>query len=324
MTLPKRYALITIGILFFFIAAPSLVLGIRGYTFDFQDKRLIKTGILEVKIEPRDVEITVENQGKTRVRNKSGSFRFLKPGDYKVTIEKSGYFTWQKNLAVRGGLVTRASGDTQSVVLIPEKPKLISESANYEPKNKSSESQYIYSFEKLGDNGANLVRLNTKNTQDKKIILANLPYREKSQIYAAPNGLIFVIIDRVLYQVGNDLAYLADGVDFARWDKNAEKLAYGNAHELNLYDPFNPAQNQRELIIRTSEEGGNFCIMPKAGYVLRVYGNFIRAIELDGRDRRNTYYLLSSENNLDIIECDSLGESIVVRDKDKYKIYSLN
>ena len=84
MTLTKRYALITVCVIIFLIIAPVLVLGIQGYIYDFENKKLVRTGIIVIQTEPKDVEVKIEGNNSTRLRHKSGTVRFLIPGDYEI------------------------------------------------------------------------------------------------------------------------------------------------------------------------------------------------------------------------------------------------
>ena len=322
MTLTKRYALITVCVIIFLIIAPVLVLGIQGYIYDFENKKLVRTGIIVIQTEPKDVEVKIEGNNSTRLRHKSGTVRFLIPGDYEIQISKNGYETWHKRMAVKAGLVTWVNESADKIFLIPKEPKLVKESRDWkeEPVRKSS---YIYKLEKQNNsaNVADLVRENTDNPADRTIVLGSVPYRPDNKIYATPSGVIFLVIDRTLYQAGAGLEYIADGVESVTWEQSVNKLVYGNPHELSFYNPYDSGPSQRELILRTSEAGGSFCIMPDIGYALRSYDKNIKVIELDGRDRRNIYDILPSETRLEIVECDY--SVITVKENGNYKTYAL-
>ena len=323
MTLINRYTLVIAGVIIFLVATPVMIYGIRGYVYDFDNNRLIKTGILVVKTEPKEVRITAADGGINRVYDKAGTIRFLRPDDYSLTVQKDGFHTWSKRLSVRGGLVTWANEGTDKIYLLPLEPKLKKETADYVPEEQSPNYVYILEKSQTTPGTADLIRVNSNATSDKSVILTGLIYRENSSVVSSANGLVFVIIDRVLYQAGTALEYVAEGVDFAQWDENINKLIYGNAHEINFFDPFDAGNGQTELLIRTSETGGGFCIMPTLGYALRAYGNEIRAVELDSRDKRNIYKILNFNSTPEIIRCDKEGEEIIVKNEGTYKTYSL-
>lgn len=90
-------------ILAFIIAAPAIILYTAGYRYDFKNNRLQKTGILYLDSEPNGALIFLNGkfENKTPMR-----FNRLLPGDYDVEIEKTGYHTWKKKLAVKSNLTT--------------------------------------------------------------------------------------------------------------------------------------------------------------------------------------------------------------------------
>ncbi len=323
MTLAKRYTLIALGIIAFIVLAPAFVFGVRGYIYDFSEKKFVQTGILVVNTEPKKVLIEASRHGQTRVHRKAGSMRFVKPGDYTVTVSKDGYLTWQKRLVVKAGLVTWAAADLDKLFLLPAGPKLIQENFNYQTPKLAS-LPFVYELERSPTQPEkfDLVKKNRNSTIPATVIKEKIS-AEDGIVYAPENGLIFVIIDQILYQVKDQLDYIASGVEFAAWDKPLDKLVYGNNYEINFYNPFDPSLRQRELLIRTSEAGGSFCFMAEIGYALRSYGQVIKAIELDGRDRRNIYEIIKADEPLEIISCDTEGRNIIIKSNNRYKTYSL-
>lgn len=330
MTSTKRYTLIVVGIIIFAVLAPAFILGVRGYIYDFETNRLVQTGILVAKTQPKDAKITIEGL-KNKTKKTNTTIRFLPTGGYKVRIEKTGFHPWEKHLFIRGGLVTWLSKNAEKLYLIPEnlKPEKVLNSYQNE---KEELGQYVYQLEESVETPGryDIVLINKSNLLDRTLIKKGATGHKDAEVYAAPNGLIFLLADRVLYQVGSNLEYIADGVDTVSWNAQLNQLVYGNAHEITFYNPFESEPNQRELLTRTSEPGGSFCIMKDIGWALRVYGNMVRAIELDGRDRRNIYDLLQVKDNSsekstqpEIVECDESGEKIVIKEGATYKIYSL-
>src|SRR3990167_8788999 len=123
MTLTKRYTLIALGVVAFIVLAPAFVFGVRGYIYDFSEKKFVQTGILVVNTEPKKALIEASGHGQKRIHRKAGSMRFVKPGDYTVTVSKDGYFTWQKRLVVKAGLVTWAAVELDKLFLLPASPR---------------------------------------------------------------------------------------------------------------------------------------------------------------------------------------------------------
>lgn len=318
MTLRKRYTLIVLGIIIFAIAAPAMVLGIRGITYDFANKRFVKTGILVAKAEPKDAILVVEGNGIKRERKGSSTIRFLAPGDYNVSFSKEGFYSWQKRLTIRGGIVTWANEGRDKIYLLPTAPKLVKETETLETQTPEPKDGHKYLFTRTGDK----LTLVQKNGEE-KTLASNIPLASDAKIYPLSNGLVFITLNRTLYQVKENLEYIAEGVDTVTWHNDIGRVVYTNAHEINFYGPYDAGANQRQLLIRTSEAGGNFCISSEFGYAFRVFGKTIKAIELDGRDKRNVYDILSSNSSLDIISCDKEGREIVIKENGSYKTYSL-
>lgn len=316
MTLRKRYTLIVLGVIIFAVAAPAMVLGIRGIVYDFTNKRFVKTGILVAKFEPKNAVLTIEGNGIKRQYEGSTTRRFLFPGDYNVNISSDGFHSWEKRLTVRGGLVTWVTDGPDKVYLLPKNPELISEAPilKNEPEEKD-EHKYIF---KKGTSGLVLVQQNGRE----KVLATGIPTATDAKIFPLSNGLLLITLNRTLYQVKENLEYIAEGVDKVSWNEDIGRVIYSNSNEISFYNPYDPGANQRQVLIRTSESGGNFCIISEMGYALRVFGNTVRAIELDGRDKRNSYDIINSNSLLDIVNCDKEGEEIIIKDGLVYKTYT--
>ena len=101
MTLAKRRFYFFLFFLLFLIASPVIILYSQGYALNLTTFSLVKTGGVFVSTTPKGVIIRINDklaattsslpltQGKLIAR--------LLPGDYAVTIEKSGYFPWDKS-----------------------------------------------------------------------------------------------------------------------------------------------------------------------------------------------------------------------------------
>ncbi len=323
MTLTKRYTLIAIGIIIFLIAAPAFVFGVRGYIYDFSGRKLVATGILVAKTEPKGAQVTISGP-KSKTKKTPATFRFLPAGDYTVKIEKPGFYPWQKKLTIKGTLVTWLSNNSENLNLMPVEARMVRVENDYQLTQPKLNNDYVYRFEKSSSvpNMFDLIRVNNNNPADKLILNATISANDGT-VFVTPSNLVFALINRTLYQITSQLEYIADGVEIVSWSNQLNKLVYGNAHEISFYNPFDPSSAQRELITRTSERGGRFCVISETGYLLRGYGDSIRAIELDGRDRRNIYQILKADSPVEILECSDDGKKIVIKENQTYKIYSL-
>lgn len=102
----------------FMVAGMYLLLQANGFAIDPAGLTIARTGALSLDVTPRDAEVTVNGK---RFRSPSQPFqnsvfiRNLAPNRYRVRITKHGYTTWEKDLEVAPGQVTRAT----EVVLWP-------------------------------------------------------------------------------------------------------------------------------------------------------------------------------------------------------------
>ncbi len=114
-----RYSLIAIGFVFFLIAAPLMVLYVRGITYNFTTNKFVKTGILAVRVAPANASIFLD--GKIKLQSQ-GDIKFLVPDGYRVDIKKSGYNDWGKRLNVNAGQVTWANPAFGNIYLFLQNP----------------------------------------------------------------------------------------------------------------------------------------------------------------------------------------------------------
>jgi len=125
MTLKTRRYLYLTFILTFFIITPVISLYAAGYQFSLSRKIIQKTGMLIIDTEPGDARIFLNDKpslslldrlsskfNKKKILDKinktPAKIKNLKPGEYKVRIEKDGYWPWEKILTVYPGNATFA------------------------------------------------------------------------------------------------------------------------------------------------------------------------------------------------------------------------
>src|SRR6185503_3670097 len=110
-----RYGILIFGFLLFLILAPLVALYTSGFRIDFSDGSIAQTGILSATTSPDNATISVDGQPRDTT---PASIRFLKPGDYTVGISKEGYFSWQKRLSIKDGVVTWVNQDSEDLYLL--------------------------------------------------------------------------------------------------------------------------------------------------------------------------------------------------------------
>ncbi|MDP2820835.1 MAG: hypothetical protein Q8O39_01345 [bacterium] len=108
----------------FFIFAPIVIFYSLGYRFDFQNKKLVQTGGIYVKTQPKKAKVFLNEEFVNFTDFLGGSFfiKNLLPGNYSLEIQNDGYGSWSKNLLVEEKMVT----EVKEVILLPnEIPSLI-------------------------------------------------------------------------------------------------------------------------------------------------------------------------------------------------------
>ena len=102
----------------FAITAPLVCLYMQGFRIDIEAKRVVKTGGLYFKILPRDAQISIDNKEAVKTDFLFGTKLIdnLLPKEHEISIEKDGYWPWQKNLKVSEEQVAEA----KNVLLIPK------------------------------------------------------------------------------------------------------------------------------------------------------------------------------------------------------------
>ncbi|MDZ4243777.1 MAG: PEGA domain-containing protein, partial [Candidatus Doudnabacteria bacterium] len=122
MTLRSRVLLIVSGLIIFMIAGPSIVLLARGFRYDFSQNRIVKTGTLVVKTEPRGARVFLNGQ---ELKTTPLIHRFLTPGEYSLEIQKDNYFPWKKRITVHAEqVITINSPDSDEIALFLSSPAI--------------------------------------------------------------------------------------------------------------------------------------------------------------------------------------------------------
>lgn len=321
MTLRRRIILILCGVAIFIVAAPVIILLARGYYFDFKAFRLVGTGILTVKTDPKGAEIFLNGSSS---KTTPAVLRLLTPGEYKILLKKSGYRDWYKKVTVHGRLVTSIpSKSSEEVALILQ--SLIQTAISTTTSDFKETDQGIFFADRSGifrlditngqktptatttlavaiensqKNPKNLFRLE-KNTlwQNDQKIITNLPFYKKGEIIASPDNQIYLLLDSDLYQVAENLTKINGGATYASWNSEAGVLVYGNKHEIWI---FNPA-GKNELVTRSTKILGQPVYHEKINYLFVSEDQEIKAAEVDSSGQPNIYSLTqTSRDNIKI------------------------
>jgi len=106
MTTAAKRALFVLATLAFLVLGPGVVLYAWGYRYNFDEQRVDVTGILYVKAYPRRASVLLDGQLKSETT--PAQLTGLKPGPYRVTVERDGMWPWTKELSVTAQRVTFA------------------------------------------------------------------------------------------------------------------------------------------------------------------------------------------------------------------------
>ena len=93
-----------------------------GYKYSIEEKKAVQTGAIVIKTHPKEVDIYKNDflykNNKTIINLFSDFIKIdnLKIGKYNIKIKKEGYFNWEKNIDVNGGIVT----ELKNIVLLKE------------------------------------------------------------------------------------------------------------------------------------------------------------------------------------------------------------
>jgi hypothetical protein len=86
-------------LLMFLISAPVVVLYTAGYRLDTTSGRITHTGVLNIKTIPRGATVLIDEE-KESDRTPS-VFDNVFPGKHTITLQRSGYTTWEKTLEIK-------------------------------------------------------------------------------------------------------------------------------------------------------------------------------------------------------------------------------
>ncbi len=114
----RKQLLISFAILFLMVIATTIIILYgKGYRFGFDTgtPAISGTGLLVVTSSPDGAQVFVNGHLTTATDNTIN----LAPGDYDVKIFKDGYFPWQKKIAIKKEVVSKADA-----LLLPTAPKL--------------------------------------------------------------------------------------------------------------------------------------------------------------------------------------------------------
>ncbi len=122
----KKAILIVLCVLMFLILAPSVIFYGLGYQYDFDEKEVVQTGAIIVKISPSQTDVFLNGKLQNKnsfweeLLNNFVKINQLKVGEYNLKIKKDDHFSWEKNIEVKEGIITKL----ENVILLPINPEI--------------------------------------------------------------------------------------------------------------------------------------------------------------------------------------------------------
>ena len=295
MTRRKRLILFWLCAVFFFITVVPLLLYSFGYRFSFESWRILRAGGLFITSAPSTgTQIFIDGKlmKETTLLSRKLFLQGLTPQTYHIEIKKNGYFTWEKSLPVRPELVT----DVQAL-LIQDGPegKVLSKGA-------------FASLQYIDESNAVLALTGIKN----ETLFYSI---ERKTIIPRPATIASSTVE--LSESARRVIEEKQPVGF-EYDPVTEKIVWWNSSDIWVrwlrgeeYLPLYTEHNEMHLF-HSSYPIRNVSFYPGKDVVIVAYSNVIQTIELDGRDKHNSYPLYKGKGPEYIISGD--GETMYILD----------
>jgi len=303
MTRRIRRLLLCSAILFFVVATPSILFYAWGYSFDWQNKKLVLTGGFYLKSLPKKAKVYLND--KLKEKETPAFIKRLLPKEYQVKITKQGFHPWQKKLRVESKLVTEA----RNILLIPLNPEI--EIVNEKLPVDFSLKEFLVQEESdtifyIQEPSYILYKTDRNSSYQEQISLAPLPAEYQYQIFVSPNEKIAVLNEkRQLYFLNPEtrsFELLEENVQEVQFANDNKKLLYSTPTEIWVYylediliQP-NKKAREKELITRLSQKIETAFWYPETNeHIVFTVSQTVKIIELDDRDYRNTHDLFNFE-----------------------------
>lgn len=278
--------------LIFITFSPILILFSLGYTFDFEKKNFIKTGVLFVQAKPQRAQIFLSGKYKKTTDPIFGKAKILRliPKKYLVEIKKSNYFSWKKELEIKEGKVTEVVG----VILFPEKVKF-----------KELEKKEEFFLEK-----------SQKPLLSCEVLFPQSLECQNKNYFPKKIGDFYIFLegkDVFLFSFDKGKEKVLE--NFLGWDEIENKILIFSQREIWEINP-----QGKTLLFRSSEEIQD-AVFLNENYVVFALSGKIIILETDVREKPNIYEIakfekpklaVNSKNQILILDNDKLFISEVL------------
>jgi len=312
MNSKTRRIILCLIILFFILITPAIVLYSLGYSFDWQEKKIVLTGGLYVKSIPKKATIYINDKPK---KETPAFIKRLSPKYYQIKVAKEGFYEWHKKLKIESKLVT----EVKDIILIPINPEI--KIVNEKIPNNFSLKEYISIKNIVSDDifyihkpSYILYKTDKMNSFQEQISLTPLPKNQAYEIIVSDNQQIAVLSNNeqlyILNKETKNFELIKENVQQAQFSYDNGKLLYYTPSEIWVYYLNNDQQNKKtgeyELITRLSQKIEQAIWYETNNHIIFLVNSKIKIIELDSRDEKNI---------VDIIKIDA--QEIAYSEKDQ-------
>lgn len=292
MNYKTRCAILCLIIIFFILLAPTIVFYSMGYSFDWQEKRIVLTGALYLKSTPKKAKVYINEKLKEET---PAYIKRLSPKYYQIRVVKEGYQGWKKNLKIESQLVTEA----KNILLIPNNPEI--EIINDKIADDFSLNQYISQENKINENVFYIhkptyivYKTDQVNSFQEQINLTPLPEDNEYQIIVSGNENLAVLNNQGSFYLLNkqkrNFELIKENVKGAIFSYDNKKILYYTSNEIWIYyleDNNKKKATEYELITRMSQEIGQVIWHKESNHIIFLIDQQLKIVELDDRDERN-------------------------------------
>lgn len=226
----------------YLILLPIILSYSLGYHIDFHKLIIYKTGILFLKSTPSGASIYVN--GKLYPDITPARIEELRPGTYSIEVKRESFYPWQKELAVRPNMVTRA----ENIILFPTLREM-EKVSDHETDNffiPDDRSQIYYMTKsglyKSNMDGANFKKLSSYSEWPSGILEKKFSPDGKKILYFNANGIwIIYLIGRDLTK-GGDIAEVEEVLrspDMIRdvfWHSGSNHIIFAADRDINVLE----------------------------------------------------------------------------------------
>ena len=261
----------------FLILSYIVILYAQGYKYSFSEAKFQRTGAISLKTNTgAKVFLDDKVRGDTSFFGSSYSIDRLLPGNYRLSVQRDGYSSWQKRVTVEGGFVV----DFPEILILPED---------------GDEEQKLFDEVDVLFKELELIPILelTPSLVNKQIKTSPSPESTKEPF------VLDIKMGKLYFNNNQQLEEVADSVKGFRLSENKNKIAWWTANELWImwlndtnYQPFYK-KNDKELITR-------FLIPIQDGAWFRGEDHVI--LELEQKDSKGRQYSIYR-----IVEIDKRG-----------------